>query len=148
MIKNGRNKYYVNNPLYQNYGHIEALKEVLNLPTEKFISLVCIPSRAKVVVKSNNVTRIYDLLDKIKSYDEEILDNSEEIYKSIANANIIDGKERKQHIKSAKLIKEIKEQNFKNKCPKCGGELIKRNGEYGEFLGCSNFPKCRYVKNN
>lgn len=31
-------------------------------------------------------------------------------------------------------------------CPKCGGELVKRNGRYGEFFGCSNFPKCRYAK--
>lgn len=32
------------------------------------------------------------------------------------------------------------------RCPKCGGELIKRKGRYGEFYGCSNFPKCRYAK--
>ena len=31
-------------------------------------------------------------------------------------------------------------------CPECGGELVKRNGKYGEFLGCSNFPECRYIK--
>lgn len=32
-------------------------------------------------------------------------------------------------------------------CPRCGGELKKRNGKFGEFFGCSNFPKCRYTKN-
>ena len=31
-------------------------------------------------------------------------------------------------------------------CPECGGELVKRNGKYGEFFGCSNFPDCRYIK--
>lgn len=31
-------------------------------------------------------------------------------------------------------------------CPECGGDLVKRNGKYGEFLGCSNFPDCRYIK--
>lgn len=35
----------------------------------------------------------------------------------------------------------------KNICPKCGGFLVKRNGPLGEFLGCKNFPKCRYTKN-
>ena len=30
-------------------------------------------------------------------------------------------------------------------CPQCGGALVKRTGKYGEFVGCSNFPKCRYV---
>lgn len=32
-------------------------------------------------------------------------------------------------------------------CPKCGGEMIRRNGRYGEFWGCGNFPKCRYTQN-
>lgn len=32
-------------------------------------------------------------------------------------------------------------------CPKCGGELKKRSGKFGEFYGCSNFPACRYTKN-
>ncbi len=31
-------------------------------------------------------------------------------------------------------------------CPKCGGELIMREGKYGSFIGCSNFPKCRYTQ--
>lgn len=32
-------------------------------------------------------------------------------------------------------------------CPKCGGELRKRNGKFGEFFGCSNYPACRYTRN-
>lgn len=32
-------------------------------------------------------------------------------------------------------------------CPACGGELVKRKGKFGEFYGCSNFPRCRYTKN-
>lgn len=32
-------------------------------------------------------------------------------------------------------------------CPKCGGELVKRNGRFGEFWGCSNYPDCKYTKN-
>ena len=31
-------------------------------------------------------------------------------------------------------------------CPKCGGKLIMREGKYGSFIGCSNFPKCRYTQ--
>ena len=29
------------------------------------------------------------------------------------------------------------------KCPKCGGIMYKREGKYGEFLGCENYPDCR-----
>jgi len=28
-------------------------------------------------------------------------------------------------------------------CPKCGGEMVKRSGKFGEFYGCSNYPNCR-----
>ncbi len=32
-------------------------------------------------------------------------------------------------------------------CPKCGSMLIRRNGRYGTFWGCSGFPVCRYTQN-
>ena len=31
-------------------------------------------------------------------------------------------------------------------CPECGGELVVRRGKYGEFVACSNYPTCKYVK--
>ena len=33
------------------------------------------------------------------------------------------------------------------KCPKCGKPLVKRQGKYGEFLGCSAYPKCKTIIN-
>lgn len=35
---------------------------------------------------------------------------------------------------------------LENSCPECGGRLIKRKGQYGEFWGCGNFPRCRYTR--
>lgn len=32
------------------------------------------------------------------------------------------------------------------KCPLCGGDLVVRNGRYGEFVACENYPICKYVK--
>jgi ssDNA-binding Zn-finger/Zn-ribbon topoisomerase 1 len=37
-------------------------------------------------------------------------------------------------------------------CPLCGwkfgggGRVVEREGPYGSFWGCSNYPKCRYTK--
>lgn len=31
-------------------------------------------------------------------------------------------------------------------CKKCGSNMIVKKGKYGDFLGCSNFPKCRYTE--
>jgi DNA topoisomerase-1 len=33
------------------------------------------------------------------------------------------------------------------KCPTCGdGELLRRAGRYGDFIGCQNYPKCKYTR--
>lgn len=35
-----------------------------------------------------------------------------------------------------------------NLCPYCNkGVIIKKNGRYGSFNGCTNFPKCNYIEN-
>ena len=31
-------------------------------------------------------------------------------------------------------------------CPECGGDLVIRKGKYGEFIACSNYPTCKYIK--
>lgn len=41
-----------------------------------------------------------------------------------------------------KLLKDVEAQS----CPKCGGELIRRKGRFGEFWGCSNYPGCRFTR--
>jgi DNA topoisomerase-1 len=31
-------------------------------------------------------------------------------------------------------------------CPKCGSKMAVKQGRFGEFTACSNYPKCRYIK--
>lgn len=42
----------------------------------------------------------------------------------------------------AKLLKDMNT----GVCPKCGGELVRRKGKFGEFYGCSSYPACRFTK--
>jgi DNA topoisomerase-1 len=32
------------------------------------------------------------------------------------------------------------------KCPKCDSELVQKTGRFGPFVGCSNYPDCKYIK--
>jgi len=32
------------------------------------------------------------------------------------------------------------------KCPTCGSGLVKKHGRFGEFIGCSAYPKCKYTR--
>jgi len=35
---------------------------------------------------------------------------------------------------------------LEEKCPECGNHLVKKHGRFGEFIACSNYPKCKFVK--
>jgi len=64
---------------------------------------------------------------------------------------LVDGYKFLEYIKLAvpKEKKDGKEDTSTNinSCPKCGGVLNKRSGKYGDFMGCSNYPRCKYTKN-
>ena len=146
-LKAGTKKIYINNPMHQNYGHVIALSQKLNLPQDKFIPIICIPSTAKVNVKSKiPVARNYNLVEIIKSYRDIIIEEPEKILEILKLSNISDRKKKKEHIKYAKEVTELKKENSIGKCPKCGGILVLRTGKYGKFIGCSNYPKCTYTK--
>lgn len=42
--------------------------------------------------------------------------------------------------------KEQVDELTKEKCPDCGGELALKQSRFGKFIGCSNYPKCKYTK--
>ncbi len=45
-----------------------------------------------------------------------------------------------------KKMEKIKPQETGESCPKCGSPMVIRKGRYGEFEACSNYPKCKYIK--
>ena len=48
---------------------------------------------------------------------------------------------------SPKFLPDKKEpEKTGEECPLCGGDLVKRKSKYGEFVGCINYPTCRYIK--
>ena len=34
------------------------------------------------------------------------------------------------------------------KCPNCGADLVIKQSKYGKFVACSNYPTCKYIKQN
>jgi DNA topoisomerase-1 len=38
------------------------------------------------------------------------------------------------------------DQILDEKCPKCDSNLVLKQGRFGEFTACSNYPNCRFVK--
>ena len=47
---------------------------------------------------------------------------------------------RTQHAEEARKV------SSGNVCPWCNSTLVKRNGKYGPFMGCSSYPECRFTR--
>lgn len=42
--------------------------------------------------------------------------------------------------------KQAEFENLDRKCPQCSSKLLMRESVYGKFIGCSNYPKCKYIE--
>ena len=145
----GKTKSYFLNPIYQNYGHIKVLEGLLNLNIKVFIPIVCFSNQAELkITTKNNVVPLDYLISTIKEHQNIILESDlESICNRIVELNIKDRLERRNHVKNIKnKVVEDKKKIENMVCPKCGGKLVYRNSKYGSFIGCSNYPKCKFTK--
>lgn len=143
-------KYSFRNPIKQNYAHVKAMEKKTGLAESDFIPIVAFSRNSEIKVKTSKpVVYIGQVKRVIQSYHEMKFSEGkiEEIANNILSANITSKDAKKQHVKQIKTeVNNQKNMISNNICPKCGGTLIKRKGKYGTFIGCSNYPKCRYTK--
>ncbi len=145
-----KNKMY--NPVKQSIGHSYVIKDKLkvwkHLPV---VPIVCFIGDADIsnvqsnhhVVDSRYLLSIFDNYKTTYLRDEEV----KEIAKLLSDYNMRSEVSMKSHINNIATSKKIKSDCIKaGICPKCGGTLIERRGKYGDFLGCSNYPKCKFTK--
>lgn len=143
-------KYSFRNPVRQNFGHVKALENLLGLSENIFIPVVVFTPDADLKVKTKNNVIYSNRLKKFirKFTEKKILKEELLIYADkIKSADVSSRENKKEHVNQIKnRIEAEKEQIKQGICPKCGGELVKRNGKYGKFIGCSNYPKCKFTK--
>ena len=66
--------------------------------------------------------------------------------KRISNISDFDTDEKiRVQEESDRIAKRKAEQFAHGICPNCGSMLLERNGKYGPFISCSNFPHCRFT---
>ncbi|MCL5775110.1 MAG: restriction endonuclease [Patescibacteria group bacterium] len=58
---------------------------------------------------------------------------------------LVDGFKLEKYINMAKM-NELPMTETSRLCPNCGGVMVKRNGKFGNFYGCSNYPKCKHTE--
>jgi len=144
------NKREFRNPILQNQGHVRALKHLLpDCPYDVFIPIVTFSGRATLKVSTNEPVVYWSRLQRtILSYTTKQMtpEKVQQIYQVLLSANLDSNKDRKQHVKYVKSTVMRNEQAVSSyRCPQCGGKLVLRNGKYGQFYGCQNYPDCRYT---
>ncbi len=146
-----KKKYKFRNPVKQVWGHINSLKRILdNASLIPFYPIVVFTGSGKLKKITSNiqVININKLLRFIKrNSKEEVLTNDEvlEIVNTISSSNAINYRHsKKDHIAKAKANKS--RSNTPSICPSCGGRLTIKNGKFGSFYGCSNYPRCNFTQ--
>ena len=142
-------KNFFYNPIKQNASHIRALAHLLHMPMNAFNSIVVFLNGAEL--KCNTTTPViysWQLYNVIKDHVWKVMSMDEVIrLASIVNmASIENENTRKEHVRKANAAR-VKYNSHINQgiCPRCGGSLVERQGKYGTFLGCSNYPSCKFT---
>lgn len=146
------NKYKLRNPIHQNYGHIKALKNVLkDYPPLPYVSIVAFSRNARIGMSSSTPVIYWDqILSVISQFGNRVLTEGQvsDVANSLLRSNKDSKESRKAHVSSVKTQVAMRKEMISNRiCPRCGGALLIRQGKYGSFYGCSNYPKCRYTYN-
>ncbi|MCD8287661.1 MAG: NERD domain-containing protein [Porphyromonadaceae bacterium] len=147
-IYSRKNQLY--NPIRQNEGHLRFLsylfRDIGRIP---MIPIVVFGDEAelKVNVREHIVIHRNALLKVISRYRESVIPDRL-MYKILATLTQylkVDRRAEKRHIQSAKIKKRDSLDKIRQGiCPRCGGSLVKRQGPYGTFYGCSNYPRCKF----
>ena len=144
-----KNHFY--NPVKQSLGHSYVIKKSLSKwPHLKVTPIVVFAGNANLCnVKSSNLV-IYDsdLITTIQNFRIVYLSDADvqSVINQLTEKNVKGLIDDKTHVRNVKEAKnELNRKLASGICPKCGGTLVLRSGRYGNFYGCSNYPKCKYT---
>lgn len=148
------NKTKFRNPIKQNWAHIYALKEVLSdFGQVTYHPIVVFAGSGVLKNVSSTIPVIHD-----KQVYGAVMGRSGTPHLSVAQVeniadklnavNVQDRGARKEHVRQVRHDAHDRRQKEQSLiCPSCGGILVVRDGPYGRFYGCSNYPECRYKLN-
>ncbi len=157
------------NPIMQNKLHVKSLKLFLDRDVIMH-SVVVFSNRCTfkgIDIKNHNqIVHREDVLAVVESIQKDTPDcltqeDIKELYEKIYPYSQVDVSVKEKHIANiaseTEQTEELEQQSAEQKeenvliCPRCGAVLILRTATKGKnagmkFYGCSNFPKCRYIR--
>lgn len=144
-----KNHFY--NPVKQSVSHANAIKRALSAwPNLKIVPIVVFAGQAvlKNVTTQHHVIYDEQLLATIRSYSYPCLSDADlsSVVACLTQQNVRDQVDGRTHISNVYAAKRKTDTKIASGiCPQCGGTLVLRQGRYGNFYGCSNYPRCRFT---
>lgn len=144
VLANGKEKHPLYNPLKQNAIHIYRLKECVKIKMPIY-SLVVFVQGDIHGVKAPNVILASRLKEYVRVWGEPKVspEQMKTLYDKLMDMKNNPTVSNEEHIA---FVKKTQEDIDNCICPRCGGKLVGRNGKFGFFFGCSNYPKCNFIK--
>lgn len=142
-------KYSFQNPLRQAFRQKKVLSEFLNLDESKIYTVIYFVGNCKFKTSLPDNVINSGVGRFIKRFRNQIL-STEDVNRVI---KAIDKYLSESSLSNIDHIKSLRERHSSNTiCPRCGSNLIERLANRGfnsgtKFLGCENYPKCRFTKN-
>jgi restriction system protein len=144
-----KRKFQFQNPLHQNFGHVKALEELLGVDQSKMHPLVVFRGRFEFKTPVPQGVFLYSCASWVANRQDVILSDAElgRIVSVLEERTTSGFFATMDHAASVRA-----KYRSSTTCPKCGGDLVPRVALRGpmpgsRFLGCSNYPGCRYIKN-
>ncbi|WP_421863756.1 NERD domain-containing protein [Motiliproteus sp.] len=141
------------NPLRQNYKHVKTLEAALEIEPSHIHSLIVFVGDSTFKTDMpENVTYAGGYIRYIKSRRDPVLSDVQVrlIIQKIEKGRLT--RSIKTHVQHAKHVQEIVEKKSSEPlCPRCSSPMVLRESKKGQnigkqFWGCSQFPRCRVIK--
>ena len=144
VLNYGKVKNHFYSPVKQNLTHKYKIQELLPKDTPIFSIIVFVKGNIEFI-QSKSVYTIGGVIRKLKTPTEKLLsyDEMNSIYDILVNHNKSNIISNAEHVENIKKMKDNIENNI---CPRCSSALVVRHGKNGDFIGCSNYPQCRFTK--
>lgn len=158
------------NPIIQNKVHMKWLSKYLDRDLEQIYSYIvfsdrCTLKNVTLTSGQHHVINRYDILAAVNSNAQQHKGSlsPQEIdflFSKLEPLTHIDKAQKLAHIEDVQKKRtkgtasktEMVSTKDQISCPRCGGKLVLRVSRKGancgkKFWGCSNYPKCKYIKN-
>ena len=136
------NKKYNNGILISSFGFYDD--QICSHIPQRDVHAKIYMNERECVITSKNIAGLSS-----NSLDLGVYSNAKMIYKELFDIvkSYIDAQSYDVFEYFYSILPQELKNGIDNACPCCGGKLIYKNGKYGEFFGCSNYPNCKFTKN-